>query len=553
MMEEISIVICGQAGQGIKTVESLLTGLIKRFGLHVFSTKEFMSRIRGGMNSTEVRLSTRRVRGFVDRIDILVPLDSEGIGHVRERLGEETLVVEAAPLQKIAREVGDVSYSNTVAVGALASLLGCEREVGEDFIRGAFSSKGDQVTAGNVSAFGKGFQEGLDRFEGEGGGRFRLEAAEEVRDEVLMNGTEGVGLGAIAGGCNFLAFYPMSPATGVGLFIAQHADDFGILVEQAEDEIAAINMVAGAWYAGARALVTTSGGGFALMTEGLSLAAMLETPVVIHLAQRPGPATGLPTRTAQEDLFFVLFSGHGEFPRAVFTPGSVEEAISLTRNAFDLADKYQVPVFILTDQYLVDSAYNLPPPELSGREAKNHFIKTGKSYRRYEITADGVSPRGIPGYGEGLVDVDSDEHDETGHITEDSGARRRMVEKRLKKFSGLLREVVEPVFFGDEDFKTLILGWGSTYHTIREALDEVGPAKAAYLHFPQVFPLWPGITGYLDRAERVVAVENNATGQFGQLVTMITGRKVDGRVLKYDGRPFSLEEMIGALTEEVRK
>ncbi len=561
-MEEISIVICGQAGQGIKTVESLLTGMGKRFGLHVFSTKEYMSRIRGGMNSTEVRLSSRRVRGFVDRIDILVPLDPGGIGHVRERLSEETLTIGeeeclqtgegaagtqlAVPLKEIARKIGDVSYSNTVAVGVLAAILGCDREEGEDFIRGAFSAKGDRVAAENGAAFGKGFEVGSEQFEGEE--RFRLKVDETVRDEILISGTEGVGLGAIAAGCNFLSFYPMSPATGVGLFIAQHADEFGILVEQAEDEIAAINMALGGWYAGARGLVTTSGGGFALMTEGLSLAGMIETPVVIHLAQRPGPATGLPTRTGQEDLLFVLFGGHGEFPRVIFTPGTIEEAVALARRAFDLADRYQVPVFILTDQYLVDSSYNLPPPELAGREAKNHFVKTGKTYRRYEITDDGISPRGIPGYGEGLVDVDSDEHDETGHITEDSGVRRRMVDKRLKKFSGLVREIVDPVFSGDEEFKTLILGWGSTYHTIREAIDEAGLKQTAHLHFPQVCPLWPGLASYLDRAGRVVVVENNATGQFGRLITMTTGRKIDGKILKYDGRPFSLEEMIGALT-----
>ncbi len=561
-MEEISIVICGQAGQGIKTVESLLTGMGKRFGLHVFSTKEYMSRIRGGMNSTEVRLSSRRVRGFVDRIDILVPLDPGGIGHVRERLSEETLTIGeeeclqtgegaagtqlAVPLKEIARKIGDVSYSNTVAVGVLAAILGCDREEGEDFIRGAFSAKGDRVAAENGAAFGKGFEVGSEQFEGEE--RFRLKVDETVRDEILISGTEGVGLGAIAAGCNFLSFYPMSPATGVGLFIAQHADEFGILVEQAEDEIAAINMALGGWYAGARALVTTSGGGFALMTEGLSLAGMIETPVVIHLAQRPGPATGLPTRTGQEDLLFVLFGGHGEFPRVIFTPGTIEEAVALARRAFDLADRYQVPVFILTDQYLVDSSYNLPPPELAGREAKNHFVKTGKTYRRYEITDDGVSPRGIPGYGEGLVDVDSDEHDETGHITEDAAVRRRMVDKRRRKFSGLLQAVVEPAFSGDEDFRTLILGWGSTDHAIREALAEVRPAKTAYLHFSQVFPLWSGLAAYLDRAEKVVTVENNAAGQFGQLVTMETGRPIDRRVLKYDGHPFSLEEMIGALT-----
>ncbi len=566
-MKELSIVICGQAGQGIKTVETLLTGIMKRSGLHVFSTKEFMSRIRGGMNSTTVRLASHRVRGFVEKIDILVPLDPGGIGHVRERMNGKTWIIGEedniagegiasdgsmmVPFREIAKEAGGAAYANTVAVGVLSALLGSAREVGADFIRGFFSSKGGEVADKNISAFNKGFDEGLSRRVG--GDRFRLETSAAVRDDVLMSGTEGVALGAIAGGCSFLAFYPMSPATGVGLSIAKQADDFGILVEQAEDEIAAINMAAGGWYAGARGMVTTSGGGFALMGEGVSLAGMLETPVVIHLASRPGPATGLPTRTGQEDLLFVIFSGHGEFPRAVFAPGSVEEAFSLTRAAFNLADKFQIPVFILTDQYLVDSSYNLPPPDPGGGETTKYIVKTEAAYRRYELTEDGISPRGIPGYGEGLVAVDSDEHDESGHITEDLRVRVKMVDKRLKKLAGLIGEIVPPVFFGDEDFKTLILGWGSTYHTIREALEKIGARGIGYLHFRQVFPLWPEITRYLDRAERTVAVENNAAGQFANLITMTTGRQIDRRILKYNGLPFSREEMIAALAEEVKK
>jgi len=569
MEKELSIVICGQAGQGVKTIEALLTGIMKQSGLHVFSCKEFMSRIRGGMNSTSVRVSSRRVRGFVEKMDILIPLDPGGIAHVRERISGDTLIIGdlenidpedletggslPVALKTIARELGNAAFSNTVAVGVLAALVGSPREVGTDFIREYFSSKGSEVADKNIAAFGRGYDEGAAWRKATGGDRFQLEGADAVRDELLMSGTEGVGMGAIAGGCNFLAFYPMSPATGVGIFIAKQADRFDILVEQAEDEIAAVNMVAGGWYAGARAMTTTSGGGFALMTEGLSLAAMLESPMVIHLAQRPGPATGLPTRTGQEDLLFVLFSGHGEFPRVVYTPGSVEEAFSLTREAFNLADKFQVPVFILTDQYLLDSTCNLPPPDIDGHKPVGCIVKTEPSYRRYELTEDGISPRGIPGYGEGLVTVDSDEHDESGHITEDLGLRVRMVDKRLKKLTGITEKIIPPAFFGDKDFKTLILGWGSTLPTIREALEEIGTEGIGYLHFSQVFPLWPELTGYLDRAERTVAVENNATGQFAKLVAMTTGRQMDGQVLKYKGLPFSREEMIDALKREVKK
>jgi len=215
-------------------------------------------------------------------------------------------------------------------------------------------------------------------------------------------------LGAIAGGCSFISTYPMSPSTGVWIFLTQHSKEFDIITDQSEDEISAINMAIGAWYAGARGMVATSGGGFALMVEGLSLASMIETPVVIHLGQRPGPATGLPTRTEQADLEFVLHAGHGEFPRIILTPGTMEDAFNLSQRAFDLADKYQVPVFILTDQYFLDSYYNLPSLNLSDIRNQSHVVKTNKEYKRYQLTENGISPRGIPGYGEGLVSVDSD-------------------------------------------------------------------------------------------------------------------------------------------------
>jgi 2-oxoglutarate/2-oxoacid ferredoxin oxidoreductase subunit alpha len=569
MVKEISIVICGQAGQGIKTVEKLLSGIMKRSGLHIFACKEFMSRIRGGMNSTSIRISSLPVRGFVDTIDILVPLDPGGIEHVKNRISSDTLIIGElenigredqesdksllVPLSAIAREMGNAAFSNTVAVGVLAALVGSPREVGTEFIRGFFSSKGAEVAEKNIAAFGRGYDEGSIWRAEAGGDRFQMDGSAAVRKELLMSGTEGVGLGAIAGGCNFLAFYPMSPATGVGIFIAKQADKFGILVEQAEDEIAAINMVAGGWYAGGRGMTTTSGGGFALMTEGLSLAAMLETPIVIHLAQRPGPATGLPTRTGQEDLLFVLFSGHGEFPRVVYGPGSIEEAFALTRKAFNMADKFQVPVIILTDQYLLDSTYNLPPPEIDNQEIIADVVRTDPAYLRYQLTDNGISPRGIPGYGDGLVAVDSDEHDESGHITENLGIRVQMVDKRLKKLNGLTEEIIPPVFFGDNDFQTLILGWGSTMPTIREALEEIGTNGIGYLHFSQVFPLWPTLPDYLYRADRTIVVENNATGQFAKLITMTTGQPIDGQILKYNGLPFSLEEMIRSLNQEVMK
>jgi 2-oxoglutarate ferredoxin oxidoreductase subunit alpha len=359
-----------------------------------------------------------------------------------------------------------------------------------------------------------------------------------------------VGLGAIAGGCNFISAYPMTPSTGVFTFLAQHGDDFGIIAEQAEDEIAAMNMQLGAWYAGGRAMVTTSGGGFALMVEAVSLAGMIESPAVIYLGQRPGPATGLPTRTEQGELEFALYSGHGEFPRIILAPGTIEDAFSLTQRAFSLADKYQVPVFVLSDQLLADSLYNLPAPDISGLSIEKHIVKTDKSYMRYRIAENRISPRGIPGYGEGYVGIDSDEHDEEGHITESMEVRVNMVEKRLGKLDLIKKDILPPKLFGDKDYDTLVVGWGSTFGAIKEAVEKIGSPKLAFLHVNQVYPLHQEIADSMKRAKRTMVVENNATSQFGTLVKLHLGIEADGRILKYNGLPFSVEELVEKISQE---
>ncbi|MBN2254798.1 MAG: 2-oxoacid:acceptor oxidoreductase subunit alpha, partial [Deltaproteobacteria bacterium] len=358
-----------------------------------------------------------------------------------------------------------------------------------------------------------------------------------------------VGIGAIAGGCDFVASYPMSPSTAVLVFLAFHGDEFGIVVEQAEDEIAAMNMTLGAWYAGARALVTTSGGGFALMEEAVGLAGMIETPAVIHLAQRPGPATGLPTRTEQGDLQLAMYSGHGEFPRIILTPGSLEDAVYLTHRAFNRADKYQVTAFILTDQYFMDSYYNLPSVDVSGLRTVRHIVETDETYQRYFLSEDGISPRGIPGFGTGLVAVDSDEHDENGHITEDLDLRIAMVDKRLKKSAALENDTVPPELIGKDDYSILAVGWGSTYHVIKEALTVIGRDDISFLHFKQVCPLHRSTVEYLKRARVTAVVEGNATGQFANLIKLRTGFDVHHRILKYNGLQYTVEEVVGRLSK----
>ncbi|OHB67761.1 MAG: 2-oxoacid:ferredoxin oxidoreductase subunit alpha [Planctomycetes bacterium RBG_13_60_9] len=557
--DDISIVLCGEAGQGIQTVEFLLTRLLKLAGYHVFATKEYMSRIRGGANSTTIRVSSRRVAAYVHRMDILIPLSKGAVEHVATRLTPETIILgepamvgDVSALQsrkflgveftRIASEIGNKIYSNTVAIGALAGLLGLDIEHVKGYVRHFFAGKADHVVEDNARAAEAGYKVAVELGLPQ---EMRLGARKDtrVKGELLVNGSEAVSMGAIAGGCNYVCSYPMSPSTPVLTFLAQHSRDFGIVVEQVEDEIAAMNMAIGAWYAGARALVTTSGGGFALMVEGLSLAGMLETPVVVHLGQRPGPATGLPTRTEQADLQFVLNAGHGEFPRIILTPGTLEDGFYLTQKAFNLADKYQVPVFILTDQYYIDSYHNIPGLDLGQVNVEKHFIKTAKDYRRYPLVEGGISPRGIPGYGDGLVVVDSDEHDEQGHITEDLDLRVRMVDKRLAKGDALEADIVPPELVGPEDYKNIVVCWGSTYHAVKEALDRLGRDDTAMLHYKQVYPLHDSTVDYLTRADRTFIVEGNATGQFANMIALYAGIDIDEGILKYSGLNFSVEEI----------
>jgi 2-oxoglutarate ferredoxin oxidoreductase subunit alpha len=323
----------------------------------------------------------------------------------------------------------------------------------------------------------------------------------------------------------------------------------GLVVEQAEDEIAAINMTIGASFAGAPSMVATSGGGFALMVEGVSLAAMTETPVVVIVAQRPGPATGLPTRTEQADLELILHAGHGEFPRAIFAPGTVQECFHLTRRAFELSERYQGPMFLLTDQFLADSYRAVKPldvenlsPVRVGTEAVGSL-----PYLRFAITESGVSPRLLPGMTEHLVVADSDEHTQDGHITEDLSVRKLMVEKRLRKREGLRSEVIPPEMEGKENPDVLLVSWGSSKGAVEEAASRLRSTRqrVATLHFSQVWPLVPEqFMSYLESARQVVSVEGNAFGQLARLIRRETGFHIDKRALRYDGLPLTPESIL---------
>jgi 2-oxoglutarate ferredoxin oxidoreductase subunit alpha len=565
---EVSIVLSGAAGQGIQTVEFLLTKVLKRSGYHVFSTSEFMSRVRGGVNSTTIRVSSKRVCSYCNRIDILIPLSNDAVSHVEERLSDDTVIIGDKkifgddpccvdytvidiPFSKLAESIGGKIYANTISLGLLAGITRADQAILRSLLIEVFGRKGKDIIDKNIEAAESGYGIANDLFDSSRLKIIDLPKDNLVKDELLFNGTQVVALGAIAGGCNYATYYPMAPSTGVSTFLGNHRQTLSIIVDQSEDEISVINKAIGAWYAGARALVSTSGGGFALMVEGLSFAASIESPIVIHLAQRPGPATGLPTRTEQGDLELVLYAGHGMFPRIIFTPGTLKEAFQLTQKAFNLADKYQIPVFILTDHYFVNSRYNVPTLDHSNLKVEKHFIETGRDYKRFQLTEDGITPRGIPGFGSGLIRADSHTHDEEGHITEKVDMRTAMVDKNFLKLEQIKKEIVKPELVGKEGYKTLVIGWGSTYHLLNEALELLDREDVALLHFKQVYPLHAKTTGYLEKAEKTIIVENNPTSQFGNLIKLETGIKIDEKILKYDGMPFSVEELEKRLREMI--
>lgn len=561
MKESLSIVVSGEAGQGLATIEEfLIEALSKEY--YVFTSKEVMSRVRGGNNTFELRVAASPVYALRKGIDYLFLLNDNAFYRLPKRMlpttvvfGEDRFVSEDTKAQmqlnyvtleltKLAKEAGNRLFANTILFGYISGMLELNSLIAQHVITKRFMQRGEGVVADNIAAFNKGYSLGI-AYENS----VKLAKPTSVPPLKILDGNSALGIGLLGGGINYLSSYPMSPGTSVMMYLSNKADEFEVLVEQAEDEIAALNMALGASYAGARAMVTTSGGGFALMSEAVSLAGMIETPVVIHVAQRPGPATGLPTRTEQGDLNLVVYAGHGEFPRIVFAPGTLEDGVQLAQKAFWLADKYQVPVFILSDQYWLESLGQMRSFELSDTYLTPFTVVSDKDYKRYALTENGISPRAIPGFGEGFVKVDSDEHDEYGQITEDFDVRVKMQDKRLGKRKLLLEDYEAAQLFGPANYTKLVVGWGSTYGVLKEYIETTNDNEVAYLYVKQPFPLPQSLKASLLQAEKIAVVENNATGQFANVLATELGVIVSHRINKYNGEPFFIEEINERLTE----
>jgi 2-oxoglutarate ferredoxin oxidoreductase subunit alpha len=575
---DLTIRIGGEAGMGLESSGAGFSKALTRGGLYVFGLPDYYSRIRGGHNFFSIRVAPQPLYSHAEPVHLVLALDMETIrrhvdavveggaivyddkDEVPEDLHRSGVSFLPVPLTALAKELGGREVMrNTLALGVAAGLIGFDPAYMESIIRDNFARKGQAVVDANLRVVEAGVKAALP-FEADF--PFHMEAVPDAPARMVLNGNEAFGLGALAGGCRFVAAYPMTPGSPVLHWFAARAERYGAVTKHAEDEIAAINMAIGAAHVGARALVPTSGGGFSLMVEGLGLAGITETPVVVYNAQRPGPATGLPTRTEQADLLFLMHASQGEFPRFVLAPGTIEESFQIGWQVFNLAERYQTPALVLSDHYLavayrtvevnaldfdeveIDRGALLTEAELDGLE---------EPYRRFRITESGLSPRAAPGHPNAVWVTSSNEHNEYGAIDESPENRTSQVDKRTRKMAGAIHEVAAPSRYGPEEAEITFLCWGSTYGPLREAVDRLNVEQAQRANMLHLSALHPfplrAAEAALDRTNRTIAVEGNSTGQLETLLRARTGRSVNGAIHRYDGRAFTPEYILAHLPD----
>jgi len=558
--QTIDILIGGAAGSGINILENMLNIAFMLNGYFVYSTKEFMSRVRGGSNTVLLRISDQPIQAPCWHVDMFVALDKAALPHVKERLTETTLIIAdesdpvmedvqknmiPIPMLQTAKDLGDSRYANTYVAGLLFGLLKANINILLKSVLNVFSE--DTQKENEIS-----LQEGYSYSKKLKNLSLPVIAQTSLSSKDyfhLLDGSSAIGFGSVLGGCNMITSYPMSPSTGVLNFMASMSKEFTILVEQSEDEIAAFAMVLGGWFGGARAMTSTSGGGFALMSEGISLAGVSETPAVIYLAQRPGPATGMPTRTEQGDLNLAIHSGHGDFGRIILAPGSLEECLNYAYLAFELADRYQVPVILLSDQYLADTINMIGNVDFTAYEQRRYIVKSETNYKRYTLNKEGISPRSVPGLGQGIIGSSSHEHDERGQSTEDYKVREIMVEKRGNKLKRILSEAYKPEIQGKGSIG--IIGWGSTKGVIFEALQSLNDPRLFQVHFVWVHPLNPEHLEVLKQNKTNIIIENNVSGQFADILKGF-GVHIDYRILQSNGFPFFTDLLQNELSKIIK-
>ncbi len=559
------IKIAGQAGQGIKSSGLTIAKFATRSGYNIYNYIEYPSIIRGGHNVMQINISEQEVTGPSRYCDLLIALNAESVIKHRDEMTDNSYIIYdsetkiaseklkpdtkllAVPLNKLAHEAGGADLLiNTVALGVTSYVLEGDLGILTDLIKEEYGDKKPEVLASDLKALELGYNYARDNFKDVGKCFFKLANKNISIDarRLVLNGDDSAAMGAIAAGMNFAAIYPMSPISNLLHFLAKHQKDFNYIYKQPEDEISAITMAIGASYAGARAMTATSGGGFCLMTEGYGLAGMTETPLVIVLGMRGGPATGLPTWSTQGDLQFVLHAHQDDFPRIVLAASDAIDAFYLTMEAFYIADKYQTPVVVLLDKNICDHEQSVPTFETGNYRVDRgkYTTQSAADYKRFQLNMDGVSLRTIPGVGNFFI-ANSDEHTELGFSSEEAQNRIDQMNKRMAKLATCeAQDMPEPQIFGPENADLTLISWGSNRGSILQVLHNY--PNVNYLHigwmnpFPSKF-----VKEFLAKTKKTLLIESNYTGQLGNLITEKTGYMIENKMLKFDGRPFYVEEI----------
>ena len=573
-VSNISWKIGGEAGFGIVSTGLIFSKVFAKKGYFVIDSNEYPSLIRGGHNTYTVRVSSNEIFSINKNINVLIALDEETVKLHQEEVSYGGYIVYdensfditgfkkdrkdinyvMVPFSKIISELGAPGImKNNVSLGVSIALLNYDMEILKDAIKGVFSGKESEIVNLNIKSSELGYKYIKEKLKINA---YELEIVKPV-NRILVTGNDAVFLGAVRAGCKFYAAYPMTPSSSILHSFASVENDFNIVTKHAEDEIAVINMVLGASYAGARAMAATSGGGFSLMNEGIGSAAMTETPIVVVLCQRPAPATGLPTWTEQGDLLFASHASHGEFLRVIMAPGDPEECFYLTGKAFNLADRYQIPVIIMLDKYLSENHFTY-----DRFDYKNITVNRGElitrskdinsEYKRYSDTEDGISPRTIPGVENenGIHIANSDEHDQYGYSDESAHNRKIMVDKRFRKIKKLIEEIPPPRIYGPNDAEITIWSWGSCKGPILEAMSILNQKEKMVnlIHFTYLYPFDSDvINGLISENNKNIVVENNKTSQLSKIIMMNTGYRIKNKILKYSGRQFLPEEIINGI------
>jgi 2-oxoglutarate ferredoxin oxidoreductase subunit alpha len=582
---DFAIGIGGEAGQGIATPGDILARIFARRGLNLNAYNAYQSIIRGGHTFLTIRASDGPVRSMGDKIDVLIPLNQDTMDrHLRLlksgacvlfeadkiKPGAAAAGVQICPLPMKQLTAGNKLAANTVAIAATLQMLGVEFKAMEDALVRIFKRKGDAVVAENVGFAHAGYDYAAANFKA-----FPFKAPNLGKGNTVLTGNMALALGGVAAGVKFYAAYPMSPSTGVLMYLASHSRQLGIMVRQVEDEIGVLNMVIGAGHAGCRAMCATSGGGFALMTEAIGMAGMIETPMVCIDVQRAGPATGVPTKTEQGDLWQALGAGQGDYPRIIVAPTDQLDAFKTIPELFNLCDKYQCPGLVLSDLLISEGTASIDPKELNfkqkidrgeiifpngnGDSANPFGGANDNAYLRYKFTDSGISPRAVPGVPGHIHVAASDEHDQDGTLISDEFTnptiRRQMVEKRARKMETVLSQIAPPKLVGPENAAVTLVGWGSTEGVIREAVEKLAAEEgivANQLAVKWIVPFHGDeIIRILSKSKKILIIENNYSGQFARYLRSETGIAAHGHIRKYDGEPFMPHHIVEAVKEQM--